>query len=40
MAPNNFKISNPFQIGLLGGLGVLTALVIGGMFVSLANIIT
>ena len=40
MAPNNLKISNPFQIGLLGGLGVLTALVIGGMFVSLANIIT
>ena len=40
MSSNNFKISNPFQIGLLGGLGVLTALVIGGMFVSLANIIT
>ena len=40
MAQSNLKISNPFQVGLLGGLGVLTALVIGGMFVSLANIIT
>ncbi len=35
-----FKISNSFQLGLLGGLGVLTALVVGGMVASLANIIT
>ena len=40
MSTNNFKVSNPFQLGLWGGLGVLTALVIGGMFVSIANIIT
>ncbi len=40
MAQSNLKISNPFQVGLLGGLGVLAALVIGGMFVSIANIIT
>jgi len=40
VSSNNIKVSNPFQIGLLGGLGVLAALVIGGMFVSLANIIT
>ena len=37
---SNTKITNPFQVGLLGGLGVLAALVVGGMFVSLANIIT
>lgn len=40
MSSSNLKISNPFRVGLLGGLGALTALVIGGMFVSLANIIT
>jgi putative heme transporter len=34
------KISNSFQIGLLGGLGVLSALVIGGAVATLANIIT
>lgn len=36
----NTKITNSFQIGLLGGLGVLTALVIGGAITTLANIIT
>lgn len=36
----NLKISNAFQLGLLGGLGVLTALVIGGAITTLANIIT
>lgn len=36
----NFKISNSFQIGLLGGLGVLTALLIGGAIASMANLLT
>lgn len=35
----NFKISNPFQIGLLGGLGVLSALLLGGVFASIANVL-
>lgn len=35
----NFKISNPFQIGLLGGLGVLTALLLGGVIASIANVL-
>ena len=34
------KVSNAFQIGLLGGLGVLTALVLGNMVATIANIIT
>jgi predicted PurR-regulated permease PerM len=34
------KVSNAFQIGLLGGMGVLTALVIGNMITTIANIIT
>jgi len=34
------KITNAFKIGLLGGLGVLVALVIGGAVSSLATIIT
>lgn len=34
------KITNAFQIGLLGGLGVLTAIVIGGAVQTLADIIT
>ena len=34
------KIQSAFRVGLLGGLGVLVALVIGGAFVSLAMIIT
>ena len=37
---SNFKVTNAFQLGLLGGLGVLTALVIGGAITTLANIIT
>lgn len=40
MSSNNFKFSNPYQLGLLGGLGVLTALLLGGMLVTLANVIT
>lgn len=40
MSQNNFKFSNPFQFGLLGGLGVLTALLIGGMLTTVTNIIT
>lgn len=35
----NFKLSNAFQVGLLGGLGVLTALIIGGAIATIANII-
>ncbi|MEO0067387.1 MAG: hypothetical protein RJB63_512, partial [Actinomycetota bacterium] len=34
------KITNAFQLGLLGGLGVLTAILIGGAIETLANIIT
>jgi predicted PurR-regulated permease PerM len=34
------KITNGFQLGLLGGLGVLTAVLIGGAFQTLADIIT
>ncbi|GMA29613.1 AI-2E family transporter [Arenivirga flava] len=34
------KINNAFKVGLLGGLGVLVALVIGGAVSSLATIIT
>ena len=34
------RVSNAFQLGLLGGLGVLTALVIGSMVATVANIIT
>ena len=34
------KITNAFQLGLLGGLGVLTAVVIGGAIQTLADIIT
>ena len=37
---NQIKVSNAFQIGLLGGLGVLAALVIGSMITTIANIIT
>lgn len=36
----NLRISNAFQLGLLGGLGVLTALLIGGAMTTLANVIT
>jgi predicted PurR-regulated permease PerM len=34
------KIASAFQLGLFGGLGVLTALVIGGAVATLANVIT
>jgi predicted PurR-regulated permease PerM len=34
------RVSNSFQIGLLGGLGVLTALIVGGAITTLANILT
>lgn len=36
----SFSISNGFQFGLLGGLGVLTALVIGGALTTIAQVIT
>lgn len=34
------KIANPFQVGLLGGLGVLVAIMIGGAVASAATILT
>lgn len=34
------RVSNSFQVGLLGGLGVLTALIVGGAITTLANILT
>lgn len=37
---DHFRISNGFQLGLLGGLGVLAALVIGGAVVQTAHILT
>lgn len=37
---DQIKVNNAFQIGLLGGLGVLSALVIGNMVATIANIIT
>lgn len=40
MPVQNMKLSNAFQLGLFGGLGVLTALVIGGAITTLANVIT
>jgi putative heme transporter len=40
MTVQNMKIANAFQLGLFGGLGVLTALVIGGAVATLANVIT
>jgi predicted PurR-regulated permease PerM len=36
----SWSISNGFQFGLLGGLGVLTALAIGGALTTLAQVIT
>lgn len=38
--PENYRVINSFQIGLLGGLGVLAALVIGGAVVQTAHILT
>ena len=40
MEPSAMKIQNPFRLGLLAGLGVLVALVIGGAITSLATILT
>ena len=37
---NPIKISNAYQVGLLGGLGVLTAILIGNALTSIATIIT
>jgi predicted PurR-regulated permease PerM len=37
---SSMSISNGFQFGLLGGLGVLTALAIGGALTTLAQVIT
>lgn len=34
------KLTNAFQIGLLGGLGVLTAILIGNMIVTIASVLT
>ena len=39
-APQSWFISNSFQFGLLGGLGVLTALVLGNMIATIAQVIT
>lgn len=39
-APSNLRIQHAFQFGLLGGLGVLTAIAIGNAAISLAGIIT
>ena len=36
----NTKITSAFQLGFLGGLGVLTALLIGGAITTLASVIT
>lgn len=40
MGVQQMKISNAFQLGLFGGLGVLTALLLGGAVATLANVIT
>lgn len=40
MPTQDLKVSNPFLIGLFGGLGVLTALLLGGAIATLANVIT
>jgi predicted PurR-regulated permease PerM len=37
---SSVKVSNAFQIGLLGGLGVLTALLIGSALTTIANVLT
>jgi predicted PurR-regulated permease PerM len=37
---NNIRISHVYQIGFLGGLGVLTAIALGSAAISLAGIIT
>lgn len=40
MAQQNLKVQNAYTLGLFGGLGVLTALLIGGAVATLANVIT
>ena len=40
MNSQNIKVSSAFQLGLFGGLGVLTALLIGGAITTLASVIT
>lgn len=40
METQNMKLSNSFALGLYGGLGVLTALVLGGAVATLANVLT
>lgn len=40
MSSSPFKVSNAFQLGLMGGLGVLTAVLIGNMIVTIAGVIT
>jgi predicted PurR-regulated permease PerM len=40
MESKNIRLGNGFQFGLLGGLGVLTALAIGNAFVTLASVVT
>jgi putative heme transporter len=40
MPVQSMKIANAFQVGLFGGLGVLTALLLGGAVATLANVIT
>lgn len=39
-APSNVKITHPYQVGLLLGLGVLTAIALGNAVISIASIIT
>lgn len=40
MEPRQIRVSNSFQIGLLGGLGVLAAIALGNAFLTLANVVT
>ncbi|MEN9753335.1 MAG: hypothetical protein RL670_1026 [Actinomycetota bacterium] len=40
MQNSHFKLTNAFQLGLLGGLGVLTAVLIGNALVTLATVLT
>lgn len=40
MATQDMKISNAYTLGLFGGLGVLTALLLGGALTTLANVLT
>lgn len=40
MAIQNMKLTNAYTLGLFGGLGVLTALLLGGALTTLANVLT